>query len=330
MDRWNTYGNAVYCNEYNEDILDTLKECETKRQTVSFTSPQLNHRQSLVDLIRAFCEQKSFHRETVHLAIYLLDVFMSNHDIADSQLKLVAFTCLYLACKIEENEPHIPTTNTISKFLGNAYIPADFNAMEVMILIFFDWHLTIPTVATFLNIFSMHVFDEDDYINQSQPRSKDRMTSLRRTAQCLYETCIKIVDSTLNKLELCNVTPSLLAAGCFATARCLTWNVKAWTNRLAYETGYEYEEVHEVYKKLLFDVIPEFQSNNGILKRSITDSGYLSSAETCSTISIDTVSDYESENSSRSACGESMTSSENSNMNSGERNTKKRKISTTE
>lgn len=314
MDRWNTFFNAPYCTEYDEDILETLKECESRRMNVHFISPQLEHRRSSVQLILNVCKQQSYRRATVHLgmlliskcaivcappavsfhdqktlpppatfpisAIYLLDVFMSNHTIAVGRLKLVALTCLYLACKIEENDSSVPSPTRLNGFLANVYRPADFIALEVAILCFFDWHITIPTASTFLDIFAMHSFVQQDWDAVSPPwNGCDSMALL---VQHINETSSTILEATLQHLKLSIVKPSLLAAGCIAAARCLTPRVSVWSDRLTSATGYEYSQIHEVCQMLLFEAMPQSpRSSRSSLssstpKRSTSDAGYLS------------------------------------------------------
>uniref|UniRef100_A0A182T5K2 Cyclin-like domain-containing protein n=1 Tax=Anopheles maculatus TaxID=74869 RepID=A0A182T5K2_9DIPT len=279
MDRWNTFGNAVYCTEYDEDILQTLKECEAGRETVSFASPLLIYRTATVKLIETVCEQQSYRRATVHLAVYLLDVVMCNHKIAERNLNLVALTCLYLACKIEENEPNVPSPTKLNGFLSNTYTPADFIALEVAILNYFNWHITIPTASTFLDIFSLHCFDQEDY-NEMPRDLQTEQTSVKQFTQTIVESSDIILKNTLLHLKFCNIKPSLLAAGCVAAARLNVNNMPTWNDRLARATGYEYSEIHSICLELLFEAHPRPQSaisSSSTPKRSIiSDAGYLS------------------------------------------------------
>ncbi|XP_050072135.1 cyclin-J [Anopheles maculipalpis] len=276
MDRWNTFRNAVYCTEYDEDILETLKECEANREFVDFGSPLLNHRTATVELIEKVCEEQSFRRGTVHLAVYLLDVIMCNHKIAEQNLNLVALTCLYLACKIEENEPNVPSPAILNGFVANTYTPADFIALEVAILNYFNWHITIPTAATFLDIFSLNCVDQGDYNDMPQTEQ----TSIEEFAQAIGETSGIILKNALRHLKFTNTKPSLLAAGCVAAARLNVSNLPTWSGRLTLATGYEYSQIQSISLELLFDALPGSQSYvSGIstLKLSaISDAGYLS------------------------------------------------------
>lgn len=291
MDRWNTFCNAVYCTEYDEDILETLKECEAARETVHSGSPLLIHRTATVELIEKVCEQQSYRRATVHLAVYLLDVVMCTHKIAEQSLNLVALTCLYLACKIEENEPNVPSLTKLNGFVGNTYTPSDYIALEVAILNHFNWHITIPTASTFLDIFSLHCFDQDDY-NDMPHNLQTEQTSVKQFAQTIVESSDIILKNTLRYLKFCNTKPSLLAAGCVAAARLNVSNLPAWSDRLARATGYKYSQIQAICLKLLFDALPRSQSTISVSstpKHSvISDPGYLS--ELYETDEDDTVS----------------------------------------
>lgn len=47
--------------------------------------------------MRAVTEELNLSNTSVHLAVYLLDVFMDNHRIVEEQLGLVALVCILLA-----------------------------------------------------------------------------------------------------------------------------------------------------------------------------------------------------------------------------------------
>ncbi|XP_053660497.1 cyclin-J [Anopheles marshallii] len=272
MDRWNIFSNGVYCNEYEQDILETLKECERYRRTVYFVSPQLKYRTATVRLIEKVCEQQSYRRDTLHLAIYLLDVFMCNHAIPNCRLGLVALTCLYVACKIEENEPNVPTILKLNRILANAYTPADFTAMEVTILTFFDWHITIPTASTFLDIFLQNSFNQEDY-NDMPKNLETEQTSVERIAQAIQDASDMFLKNSLQQLKLCNIKPSLLAAGCVAAGRFNIKNMPVWNDRLVRITGYDYDDIHSICKLLLFASFPQ---STALIGTPYPDAGYLS------------------------------------------------------
>jgi hypothetical protein len=50
-----------------------------------------------VTWLRAVAEELNLNNASVHLAVYLLDIFMDNHKIVEERLKLVALVCILLA-----------------------------------------------------------------------------------------------------------------------------------------------------------------------------------------------------------------------------------------
>jgi hypothetical protein len=47
--------------------------------------------------MRAVAEELNLSNTSVHLAVYLLDIFMDNHRIVEERLGLVALVCILLA-----------------------------------------------------------------------------------------------------------------------------------------------------------------------------------------------------------------------------------------
>uniref|UniRef100_A0A182NYK0 Cyclin-like domain-containing protein n=1 Tax=Anopheles dirus TaxID=7168 RepID=A0A182NYK0_9DIPT len=301
MDRWGNIEKAPGCTDYDDDILETLQEREVNSMKLKFIAPQLQHRPTLVKLIYDVCEKQSYHRTTIHLAIYLLDIFMSGHAISESQLKLVALTCLYVACKVEENDSIVPTPSKLNSFVRNAYNPSDFICLEVRMLQFFDWHLTIPTAATFLDLFDLHSFDRDEYDRiASDPATVP--TVFAGYVQRINRTSGMILEASLRCFKLCRIRPSLLAAGCVAAGRSLTQNVPVWSDRLTSVTGYTYRQLHFLCQQLIFEVMPHSPapSPTSASKRSISDAGYLSEWDDSSSSHTSSASSEDSDESSES------------------------------
>lgn len=299
--------NKSLCTEYDYDILDNLKGNEKYRWKVNLEPSFLPSRNAMVELIRNLAEEHAYRRTTVHLAIYMFDVFMSHHVVVAERLNLVALTCFYVACKIEENEPCIPSTKTLCSFAENSLTPGDFIAFEVIVLNFFNWYVTIPTAATFLDFFAMHSLQMDDFITPASATemSEASFTGFKRE---ILESSLDYLDVTLGHPKMSNVKPSILAAACVAAARCLTPNVRAWNNHLTSVTGYNYQQIHGICSVLVFDLKPLSTSPTLQVctrKRSVTDSAYLSKSEEESNTSDDdscsSCSTYTSQTSSSSS-----------------------------
>ncbi|XP_058116361.1 cyclin-J-like protein [Anopheles ziemanni] len=319
--------NKSLCTEYDYDILDNLKENEIYRWKVNLGPSLHESRNAMVEMIRNLAEEHAYRRTTVHLAIYMFDVFMSHHAAVAERLNLVALTCFYVACKIEENEPCIPSTKTLCSFVEDSLTPGDFIAFEVIILNFFNWYVTIPTAATFLDFFAMHSLQMDDFITPSSAAEMSE-ASFARFKREIIESSLEYLDVTLGHPKMSNVKPSILAAACVAAARCLTPNVRAWNNHLTSVTGYNYQQIHGICSVLVFDLKPLSTSpalKVSTRKRSVTDSGYRSKSEDDSNTSDDDSCSSCSTCSSVECASEASSSSSSSE--SGETCAKRQKVS---
>lgn len=58
---------------------------------------QISGRGPLIDVIKESAAKLSLGPSTVHLSVYMLDLFMDSHDILPHQLILTAQTCLFVA-----------------------------------------------------------------------------------------------------------------------------------------------------------------------------------------------------------------------------------------
>lgn len=257
----------------------------------------------------------------------MFDVFTSNNTVVAERLNLVALTCFYVACKIEENEPCIPSTRTLCSFVENSLTPGDFIAFEVIVLNFFNWYVTIPTAATFLDFFAMHSLQMDDFMTASSATEMSE-ASFAGFKREIIESSLEYLDVTLGHPKMSNVRPSKLAAACVAAARCLTPNVRAWNNHLTSVTGYNYQQIHGICSVLVFDLKPLSTSPTlkvSTRKRSVTDSAYLSKSEDDSNTSDDDSC------SSCSTCSSvestSQTCSNSSGSESGETCAKRQRVS---
>ena len=102
------------------DILAHMKNQERRFSQRYFRrSPQLACRRYLVDWLCLVAEKTRIKRNTIHLAVKLLDFFMDGHAVETNKIYLVAIACLCLAAKFEEKEskviqfPHSPRITDI-------------------------------------------------------------------------------------------------------------------------------------------------------------------------------------------------------------------------
>ncbi|KAF2885255.1 hypothetical protein ILUMI_20921, partial [Ignelater luminosus] len=89
--------NETWNKEYAEDYKSIIKQKELLKIPFSHQSPQIFYRKSIVEHLKDFAAKKRLSHSCLHLAVYMLDVFMDNHSILPARLYLVANVCLLLA-----------------------------------------------------------------------------------------------------------------------------------------------------------------------------------------------------------------------------------------
>jgi len=106
----------------------------------------------LVDwMFNASC-RLSLQRETVHLAINVLDRYCgSNKDINREDYQLVGIVCLWIATKLEES--HEPRLDHYTRLAHDTYPRKDFARVEKDILKVLNWKLQAPTINTWVCLF---------------------------------------------------------------------------------------------------------------------------------------------------------------------------------
>ena len=133
----------------------------------------------LIGWVAQVCEKFFISSKAFHLAVYIIDKFLSMHpDIEQKNLQLVAIGSLLIACKFEENL--LISTRDLIYISDNAFTLEKLIAMEVLILKALKYDVCVPTSLDFAGIY---------------------MKSLKFTAQQRHFV-LYILDSFL--MQLCN------------------------------------------------------------------------------------------------------------------------------
>lgn len=265
------YSNFVSTQtEYSEDIIWVLQESELARLTMRYTSPQLRYREVMINFIRSLGEYEHLRRTTIHLAIYMLDAFMDNHNISDNRLNLVALTCVLLAAKIEENEPSVPSLSKLNELVQNQYPVSDFTVLEVLLLKFFNWNLIIPTAATFVEFWLLYIVEAADFADSTC----ELQFHQQRTRA--IELALEFLDITLTDIKMTNHRPSLLSAAIVASARSCLPVLVVWTDTMAEMTNFTWEEIEDLTRDLINWRALLITKESARRKRHAMDSGFVS------------------------------------------------------
>ncbi|KAK3739815.1 hypothetical protein QZH41_009058 [Actinostola sp. cb2023] len=219
------------------DIHEVLREKETRLPNFMAASPQLNLRRFLVDWLAIITEKIGSSHGVLHLAVYYMDFFMDKFIIQESQLHLLALSCLLLAAKFEDNEDTIPTISTLNKFVNNVFKHSEFHQMELLLLDFFKWNVDLPIPVHFMEYYlSRALMDLDSQQRMVQDDMSRISTYIRKYVRYFLE--ISLQDHTF-----LSFLPSLTTASAIAASRISLNLAPSWTTYLEKVTNYTWEKI---------------------------------------------------------------------------------------
>lgn len=165
-------------NSATEQVVDTIKAM--RLQEAKYVCSDYLHQQQQdvagiptigplgMDSVTVECREKmvqwcykvvdfcNFNRETVSIAISVLDLFLASrmgkpvlHD--RSQFQLAAMTCLYLCVKT--HEPEVMSAELVSTLSRGAHSQQEVEIMERRILHALTWQVNSPTTLSFVREF---------------------------------------------------------------------------------------------------------------------------------------------------------------------------------
>jgi hypothetical protein len=152
-----------------EKLMELLKDtCSkesfywTQRRFVAPTANQddsdfvrSNERDEMISYILEICEREdmSFGVDTFSLTVSLVDRFLSNYKVKSKYLECLAIACLYVACKVKEEDENISVTSEFIMDCDCRCSVSELLRMEQMILTKFEWSVNDTTAVDFMNIY---------------------------------------------------------------------------------------------------------------------------------------------------------------------------------
>ena len=116
----------------------------------------------LVDWIIEVHFQFNLRQETLYMAIWIIDTYLSFHFISRKKLQLLGISCLLISCKSEEI--YFPHQNKFIEVTDGAYTKEEMLKMENEILKKLEFKILFPTSNDFYNILSkLYNFDRKQY-----------------------------------------------------------------------------------------------------------------------------------------------------------------------
>ncbi|CAK8535735.1 unnamed protein product [Lathyrus sativus] len=221
------------CSLYAADIYDHMRVAELSRRP----NPNLmetvqrditpSMRGILVDWLVEVSEGYKLQANTLYLAVYLMDWFLSKSFIERQKLQLLGITCMLIASKYEEiNAPHVEDFCFIT---DNTYTKEQVLQMESLVLKSLAYQLFAPTTKTFLRRF----------LRAAQASYKRPSIELEYLANYLAEL-------TLMSYSFLNFLPSMIAASAVFLARwTLDQSNNPWNPTLEHYASYKASDLKD-------------------------------------------------------------------------------------
>jgi len=155
-------------SDTDHDYIDVMYENSLRAESVfhidgNYMSLQneLNFkmRALLIDWMVDVCLKFKFVDETLHIAVAIIDRFLSKKRILRSKFQLVGITSLFIASKYEET--YYPEVNDFIYLTEDSYSYDEVISMESTILKFLDFKITFPTASKFLNHYVKKISNEN-------------------------------------------------------------------------------------------------------------------------------------------------------------------------
>jgi hypothetical protein len=191
-----------------------------------------------VTWLRSVAEELHLSNTSVHLAVYLPDIFMDNHRIVEERLSLVALVCILLAAKVEEGDANVPKISQLNSRVGNKHSVTDFISLEFMIMQFLHWSVVLPTAAHFAEYYTVFATSSSDVCS-----APPQFTTFQGLRNAIQQYVRDFLDLSLQEVCLIPVKPSLAAAACIAAARQTIQLSPKWTSILQNVTKYQFMDL---------------------------------------------------------------------------------------
>ncbi|KAG7551888.1 Cyclin N-terminal [Arabidopsis thaliana x Arabidopsis arenosa] len=216
-----------FCSLYDATIYDSIHVAELEQRPSTSYMVQVqrdidpNMRGILIDWLVEVSEEYKLTSDTLYLTVNLIDRFMSHNYIEKQRLQLLGVTCMLIASKYEEI--CAPRLEEFCFITDNTYTRLEVLSMEIQVLKFLHFRLSVPTTKTFLRRF----------IHAAQASDKVPLIEMEFLANYFAEL-------TLTEYTFLRFLPSLIAASAVFLARwTLDQSNHPWNPTLQHYTRYE-------------------------------------------------------------------------------------------
>ncbi|CAA7398345.1 unnamed protein product [Spirodela intermedia] len=224
-------GDQLAVADYVEDIYKFYKISENCRRPGDYMDSQTEintkMRAILADWLIEVHERFELMPETLYLAFYIIDRYLSVETVLRRELQLVGVTAMLIACKYEEI--WAPEVNDFICISDRAYSRDQILAKEKGILDKLEWNLTVPTPYVFLVRFLKAAISDQE----------------------LEHMVFFFAELGLMQYSIVSYCPSMVAASAVYAARCTLNRNPLWNETLERHTGFSEQQLMDCAKLLV-------------------------------------------------------------------------------
>jgi len=163
----------------SERLFELLKESYIKSllywtERKNFNSNETDfvkssERDEMVAFLLEVCDRQDMglSAETFALFVALLDRFLSTYKVKSKYLECLSVACLYIACKVKEEDDKISVTSEFLLDCDAKCSIAELLRMEQMVLNKFEWSVNDITSIDFLHLFYSLLINEYKKVEES-------------------------------------------------------------------------------------------------------------------------------------------------------------------
>lgn len=172
-----------------------------------------NERDEMCSFLLEVCDRPdmSLGVDTFALFVSLLDRILSTYKVKSDYLECLSVACLYIACKVKEEDERISITSEFLLDCDSKCSIAELLRMEKMVLKKFEWSVNDTTAVDFLHIFYALLVNEYKKVEELIKNSENakpvwkifdnKMSDL--DSNCCVPADLDILDKLESQLKNC-------------------------------------------------------------------------------------------------------------------------------
>ncbi|KAJ4771162.1 Cyclin family protein [Rhynchospora pubera] len=236
------YADDIYTNNCKIELDERLGPSPDYLESMqSGITPEM--RATLVDWMVKVCDDYRFSSDTLYLAVYVVDSFLSKSKIERKQLLLLGTTCILIASKYVERQFKFKPVGAGQLCMDAKSTKAEVIKMESQVLTSVGFHISVPTCNTFLR----------RYLQVAHASSEIIQPALEHMACYLAELALA------SYYFLRHLPSKVAASAVFVAKWILDPSSNIWDKRLADATGYDSQQLMDCVLQLR----NVYQNSNG-------------------------------------------------------------------